>query len=540
MSKKLTKEYVETFLDPGNTIVGEYLGRKVNIKVVCEAGHERLVSPDKLLSIGRGKSCTTCSPRTYYNSKNTEVFSKEVSKYNLELLGDYVNNHTKVLIRNNACGHEYYILPNSILTKGSGAVCRICTPAHKKPLDILDSQLSKLNLVREGEYLGALIRIPVRNTVCNHTYTVEPASLELRPPKCPECTPNPNALDQETVDIRLAEYGIFRLENYTRSSDTLKVSAMCGHSWNIIPINLFCYGSGGKCPKCFPKNISELETNLYKFISSIYSGDIITSDRSILKGKELDIVLPDLGLAFEFNGTYWHSEKFKDSSFHIDKTTGVESIGFKLIHVDEHEWVNKPHIVKSRIRALLNSTYKIFARTTQVRKITFPKAFLAENHLQGAGAPSPYNYGLFLQDELVAVMTFGTPRFSKGQDYELIRYCTLNDVTVVGGPSKLLKAFTKEFPNSSIISYSDKRWSQGNLYKTLGFEYSHTSTPGYRYVRAHHVLTRYQCQKHLLKDLFPEYYNPELTESEIMRLAGYLRSYDCGSDVWILPSSKTI
>ena len=58
-----------------------------------------------------------------------------------------------------------------------------------------------------------------------------------------------------------------------------------------------------------------------------------------LEGQELDIVLPDLGLAFEYNGVYWHSEKFKDKNYHLNKTNTLkENIGYKLIHINSDEW----------------------------------------------------------------------------------------------------------------------------------------------------------------------------------------------------------
>ena len=209
-------------------------------------------------------------------------------------------------------------------------------------------------------------------------------------------------------------------------------------------------------------------------------------------------------------------------------------MGFRLIHINEDEWQTKQAIVKSRIESLLGASLVIGARKCSVRKINFPGEFLEANHIQGAGAPTNYNYGLFLQDELVAVMTFGKPRFSTLCEYELIRYCSLTGVTIAGGASKLLKAFIQDYPNRSILSYSDKRWSVGNLYKSLGFQLDHTSSPGYAYYKNSIKLSRFQCQKHKLEALFPEYYDPALTEGQIMELAGYSRMYDCGTDVWVL------
>jgi hypothetical protein len=59
------------------------------------------------------------------------------------------------------------------------------------------------------------------------------------------------------------------------------------------------------------------EKELYEFIKSIYEGEIVQSYRD---GLEIDIYLPDLNLGLEFNGLYYHSDKFKENNYHINKT----------------------------------------------------------------------------------------------------------------------------------------------------------------------------------------------------------------------------
>ena len=241
----------------------------------------------------------------------------------------------------------------------------------------------------------------------------------------------------------------------------------------------------------------------------------------------------DLGIAFEFNGMYWHQENKVGKYYHQIKTDAVNNYEYQLIHINEDLWVNKQNIVKSRIRSLLNVSDRVYARKCEVRQISYPKEFLNTNHLQGAGSPSSFNYGLFLNNEMVAVMTFSTPRFSKEYDYELVRYCSILDISVLGGASKLLKAFKIDH-KGSIVSYSDRSWSKGDLYNKLGFKYSHTSEPNYRYYKHSKSLSRYECQKHLLKTKFPDSYKDELTEKEIMELERYYPVYDSGNDVWVM------
>lgn len=131
-------------------------------------------------------------------------------------------------------------------------------------------------------------------------------------------------------------------------------------------------------------------------------------------------------------------------------------------------------------------------------------------------------------------MTFSRPRFNNNYEYELVRFCNLTGVAVAGGASRLLKAFVEDMCTRSIVTYAKRDYSQGNLYTKLGFKLINTTIPGYTYYKNRKVLTRYQCQKHLLQKLVPEHFSPELSESEIMRNAGFHKVYDAGNLVYAL------
>ncbi len=131
-------------------------------------------------------------------------------------------------------------------------------------------------------------------------------------------------------------------------------------------------------------------------------------------------------------------------------------------------------------------------------------------------------------------MTFSKPRFNHDYAYELVRFCSKLNTQVIGGASRLLKYFRTKNPNKSILSYADRRWSTGNLYKQLGFSLSHYSSPNYRYYKGKHSMSRYSCQKHNLKGLFPKFYDASLSEKQIMIKAGYNCVYDSGNSVWVI------
>jgi hypothetical protein len=288
------------------------------------------------------------------------------------------------------------------------------------------------------------------------------------------------------------------------------------------------------CTICSPvmNTSSGKEVLLYKLISSIYGGEIIKSFK--VEKKEIDIYLPDLNLGFEFNGLHWHSEKFLDKNYHINKTELCKKHNIRLIHIFEDDFDNKPHIISSIISNLIGLSNKIYARHTEIKIVSQKKIideFLTQNHLQGF-VNSNINYGLYYNGELVSLMTFMKIRKifnsnTRDNDYELVRFCNKLNHTVVGGASKLLNRFIKDRQPSKIVSYCDISWANGNLYRKLGFGLTNKTKPNYHYVINHNRESRLKYQKHKLVKMGGD---PNLSEKEIMEGKGIYRIYNCGNE----------
>ena len=113
--------------------------------------------------------------------------------------------------------------------------------------------------------------------------------------------------------------------------------------------------------------------------------------------------------------------------------------------------------------------------------------------MQGSDKAS-VSLGLVYRGELVSLMSFTKPRFSKKYEWELSRFASLPGVNVVGAASKLFSHFVRAHNPKSVVSYSDIAKTRGKVYETLGFELSHISTPNYIWTDFEQVLTRYQTQ----------------------------------------------
>lgn len=127
-------------------------------------------------------------------------------------------------------------------------------------------------------------------------------------------------------------------------------------------------------------------------------------------------------------------------------------------------------------------------------------------------------------------MSFSKSRFKSNYQYELLRYCNLLNTSVVGAASRLLKSFIKQHNPKSIVSYSQVRLFDGNVYQQMGFKLSHRAAPGYFWwinKSGIHIKSRHQTQVHkLIAD------ENNKSERAIMVRDGYRRVWDCGNDVW--------
>jgi hypothetical protein len=298
------------------------------------------------------------------------------------------------------------------------------------------------------------------------------------------------------------------------------------------------------CPFC-SRGKSRFEKEIINFIQKHIKNEIIQNSRPLTLSnghkREIDILIPTLNFGIEFDGIYWHSElSGKNRNYHLNKTKLSEDIGIQLIHIFENEWVLKKDIVKSVILSKLG-IYKtrIYARKCKIKEIDAKtkNKFLDENHLQGQDK-SKHKIGLFYENELISVMTFGKRKITGGKSQtELIRFCSKLNTQILGGANKLFSYYLKNFhDNSKIVTYADRRYSNGNFYEKLGFNFDHISHPNYWYFHIrdiYNLLHRVGFQKHKLKNILDNF-DETLSEWENMQNNDYDRIWDCGNYVFVM------
>jgi very-short-patch-repair endonuclease len=260
--------------------------------------------------------------------------------------------------------------------------------------------------------------------------------------------------------------------------------------------------------------------------------DFETNTRKVIAPLELDIYIPSHDLAIEVNGIYWHSEVAggKDRNYHLNKTIACQEKGITLLHLWDIEIEEKPEIVKSMILSRLGlSEKRIFARKCNLVEVdsTTANQFFNTNHLQG-GTQITTALGLQYNNELICCMAFIKSRYNKSVEFELTRYASKIGVNVVGGFSRILKNWGRD-----CISYSDRRYSIGGVYKKNGFDCIASNSPSYKYISINGTLVnRLKYQKHKLSSLL-ESFDSSLTEWENMQINGFDRVWDCGTESWL-------
>ena len=256
----------------------------------------------------------------------------------------------------------------------------------------------------------------------------------------------------------------------------------CGLEFEAKPFNrTIC------CPVC-SSSASGQEMSLRNFIVSIYEGPILYNVKDVISPLELDIYIPEKKLAIEYNGDYWHSTEQKEKRYHEIKSKACEAKGIRLIHIYECEWIHSREKIESLLRIALGCGYsKIGARKCEVKKISNREArpFNEKNHLQGH-RNAQVTYGLFYKGELVQLMSFSKMKYNrnlKGNDeWEIIRGCPGSNNQIVGGVSKLFKAFIKEYNPQLVFSYCDFNKFDGRGYEAIGMKFVGYTGPDKFYI----------------------------------------------------------
>ncbi len=282
---------------------------------------------------------------------------------------------------------------------------------------------------------------------------------------------------------------------------------------------------------------SEAEREVRAYLQQT-TGDEWASDWSVIAPKQLDCYNARLQVAVEFNGLVWHSERMgADRWKHHAKYAACRDQNIQLLTVFEDEWMQRRPQVEAVLRSRLGMfDCRIYGRQTTVTQVPTRDAFPYINrwHIQPQQR-AKYAALMWYAGDVVGAITFTSHhRATTDTSIVLSRMCFAPGVQVVGGASKLVSAMIptlRAAGYTQVVSWSDNRWSDGGVYRQMGWTRDAELDPDYSYVDLTRRGVRHSkqsCRKTAIKAV------PGETERQRITALGLSRIWDCGKVRWIL------
>lgn len=277
---------------------------------------------------------------------------------------------------------------------------------------------------------------------------------------------------------------------------------------------------GNRISKINKEFAKYLDTDEFEFPIGKFSYDI-----------KKDMTLIEIDPTFTHN-SYEHKlfGKFGglDEDYHYNKSSIARQVGYECIHVfDWDDW--------EKIKCMLQSKQTLYARNLIFKEVSLEDTenFLNQYHLQNNCKGQQIRYGLYRDNELIEIMTFGKPRYNKNYEWELLRLCTKAEYKVVGGAERLFKHFIEMQNPDSIISYCDFSKFGGDVYGRLGFKQRGKPKPSKHWSRGEEHITDNLLRQRGYDQLFNTNYGKGTSNEELMLENGWLPIYDCGQLTFI-------
>ena len=262
---------------------------------------------------------------------------------------------------------------------------------------------------------------------------------------------------------------------------------------------------------------------------------------------EMECVLDNFSYDFkientllEINPTYSHNTTvtpiFNNSPvkkepiskfYHLNKTETAQKYGLRCIHVfDWDDW--------NKIISFFIPKQKLYARKCEIKEVSKQECneFLNLYHLQSTCRGQTIRLGLYYDNVLVQIMTFGQPRYNKNYEWELLRLCSNSKYVIVGGSQRLWKHFLDIYNPSNIISYCDVSKFSGKVYETLGMELLQRTVPNKIWSKHHLKITNNLLNQQGADRLIGTNLGKNTSNYEIMIANGWKEIYDCGQLVF--------
>lgn len=336
-------------------------------------------------------------------------------------------------------------------------------------------------------------------------------------------------IKNKIIETKIKKYGI--INNFKNPIIKEKIKETCMKKYNVPYACMI-----EKCRKANGNSISKINKSFSKILEN---NNIKNMLEKKINNYSYDIEIINNNILLEINPTYTHNvtygsefrghtKKPLDKDYHLNKTINAQENGYRCIHI--FDWEDKEKIIN-----ILKDKERIFARKCKINLVDIQEAneFLNKYHLQNTCKGQEIILGLYYNNELVELMSFGKPRYNNKYEWELLRLCSKSNI--IGGTKKLFNNFIKKYNPHSIISYCDNSKFSGDIYNKLGFKLLDYGKPSKHW---YNIKTKKHITDNLLRQrgydqLFGTNYGKGTSNEELMIKNGFVELYDCGQSVYI-------
>lgn len=309
MKSYLTKE--QFMNDMGNMhpdieVIGVFVNKSTKIKCKCLTdGNIFDITPSSLY---RGCGCSVCgrkrqiaSARRTHNDFVKQLHDKNP---NIEVVGKYERNHTKIAIRCKIDGNEWMAEPASLL---GGYGCPICakrklsdifSKSHDQFVSEIKAKLPNIEII--GKYKNAKSQIECKCLIDGHVWSTMADSLS-QGQGCPVCGGHLRKTKEQFVNELKEVNPFIEVIGEYINTDT-KIKCRClndGNVWDVLPHQLL---RGVGCPKC-RQSKGERIVELFLISKNIqYIKEYRFSDCRDKQPLPFDFYLPDINTCIEYDG----------------------------------------------------------------------------------------------------------------------------------------------------------------------------------------------------------------------------------------------
>lgn len=456
-------------------------------------------------------------------------------------------------------------------SKSKSAICKNCfiQSRRKSTGEKHEQQLRDLGFsFKDQQFWDNHSNAEVTNLQCGHTFTAKLGNILTGATRCGICGPKLRAEKLKTAFLKKYSrtYDLKSAEEYAsyvrRKSDTnwkqaglssITRGRTAMHLDHKVPV---MFGFKNKIPPDaladlenlqlldFKQNISKSDKSpcydtlriLAEKYDFSFQGDILGKIGTNRTNKIKSLL--NRPMIQEDNNIFKVNDKLSLGIITFDQPISagdlisrIKSEDYFLVYEDELLGRQK-RIIESMINHADGLSERIFARKCEIREITGMELsrFLNANHLSGA-LNSSVRLGLFYNDSLVSVMGFCKSRFLKTFEWEMTRFANKLDISVIGGTSKLLSYFIRNYSPKSIMTYTDKRFGKNNVYEKIGMSHVKNTQPSVWWVKDSVRINSQDTRPEKVKKYVERYDELLGVETNMIR-NGWLKIEDIGSAVY--------